>query len=262
MTAAPPVADDGAANWVGPLYDDLLADMLLRRDPSAHEVAFLIRELAIRDGSRVLDQGCGIGSLAIPLGRAGAHMFGVDQSAAYVTEARDAAAAAGIVAEFHAADAREFLPGPPVHAAVSWWTSWGHAPDDAGNLAMLRRVREALVPGGVFALDTMNAAGVLHGFQPETNLVRTVARLGGAVRLQRLSEIDAQSGRLLKQWIYHLPDGRVVRHPSAMRLYMPWQVAAMLREAGFSDIRLLGSLAGEPIALGSQRLIALARRPR
>ncbi len=260
MTA--PIAHDGAADWVGPLYDDLLADMLLRRVPSEHEVTFLIRELGIRDGIRVLDQGCGIGSLAIPLGRAGAHVVGVDQSAAYVAEARAAAAAAGIVAELHAADARDFLPNAPVQAAVSWWTSWGHAPDDAGNLAMLRRVCEALQPGGVFALDTMNVAGVLHGFQPETNMVRTVARLGGAVRLQRLSEIDAQSGWLSKQWIYHLPDGRVVRHPSAMRLYMPWQVGAMLREAGFSDIRLLGSLAGEPVALDSPRLIALARTPR
>jgi SAM-dependent methyltransferase len=257
--ALPSIVDDGAADWVGLLYDDLLADMLLRRDPPEQEVAFLVRELGIGDGVRVLDQGCGIGSLAIPLGRAGAHMVGVDQSAAYVAEAREAAAAAGIAAEFHAADARGFLPGAPVQAAVSWWTSWGHAPDDAGNLAMLRRVAEALVPGGMFALDTMNVAGVLHGFQAETNLVRIVARLRGEVRLQRLSEVDAATGRLLKQWIYHLPDGRVVRHRSAMRLYMPWQVAAMLREAGFGDIRLLGSLEGEPVQIGSRRLIALAR---
>ena len=253
---------DAAADWVGGLYDGLLADMLLRRDPEVAELDFLTRELGIRTGSRVLDQGCGIGSLALPLGRAGAYVVGVDQAAAYVAEAHAGAAAAGIAAEFHAADARDFVPDEPVDAAISWWTSWGHAPDDAGNLAMLRRVWEAVVPGGVFALDTMNVPGVLHGFQPETNLVRTVARLGGAVRLQRLSEVDARTGTLLKQWIYHLPDGRVVRRFSAMRLYMPWQVATLLREAGFADIRLLGSLAGEPVALGSQRLIVLARASR
>jgi hypothetical protein len=37
--------DDGAADWGAPLYDDLLADMLPRRDPSAEEIAFLTREL-------------------------------------------------------------------------------------------------------------------------------------------------------------------------------------------------------------------------
>ena len=165
-------------------------------------------------------------------------------------------------AEFHVADARDFRPAEPVHAAVSWWTSWGHAPDDAGNLAMLRRVCEALLPGGVFALDTMNVAGVLGGFQPETSLVRAVPRLGGDVRLHRTSQVDMAGGRLLKQWVYHLPDGQVVRHGSAMRLYMPWQVAAMLREAGFGEVRLLGSIAGEPVRPDSARLIALARRPR
>ena len=234
--------EDTAADWVGTLYDDLLADLLLRRDVTEGELAFLVRELGIRDGIRVFDQGCGIGSLAIPLGRCGAQLVGVDQSAAYVAEAREAAAAAGIAAEFHTADARDFVPGAPVHAAVSWWTSWGHAPDDAGNLAMLCRIREALLPGGVFALDTMNVAGVLRGFQPETKLVRDVARLGGAVELHRTSELDARSGRLLKQWSYHLPDGQVVRHCSSMRLYMPWQVAALLLEAVFSEVRLLGSL--------------------
>jgi hypothetical protein len=35
----------------------------------------------------------------------------------------------------------------------------------------------------------------------------------------------------------------------------------MLRAVGFTDVELLGSTAGEPLALDSPRLIALARRP-
>lgn len=123
-------------DWIGPLYDDLLADMLLRRDRVDAEVAFLLRELDLRDGSRVLDQGCGIGSLAVPLGLRHVDVVGVDQSAEYVAEAR---ATAGGRGTFHAADARLFVPERPVDGAFSWWTSWGHAPDDAGNLLMLRR---------------------------------------------------------------------------------------------------------------------------
>ena len=245
-------------DWIGPLYDDLLADMLLRRDRVDAEVAFLLRELELRDGSRVLDQGCGIGSLAVPLGLRHVDVVGVDQSAEYVAEAR---ATAGGRGTFHVADARLFVPERPVDGAFSWWTSWGHAPDDAGNLLMLRRAWDALRPGGRFALDTMNVAGVLRGFQADTVLERPVARLGGIVRLHRASTVDPGTGTLHKLWTSELPDGRVVRRRSAMRLYMPWQVAAMLREAGFVAVRLLGSIEGEPLGLDSSRLIVLAQRP-
>ena len=247
---------DGS-DWVGSFYDELLADLLLRRDPDAGEITFLRRELGLFDGARVLDQGCGIGSLAVPLGLQGVHVVGVDQCAGYVAEAR---AASGGRGTFHVADARVFRPDAPVDAAFSWWTSWGHTPDDAGNLAMLCRVHEALQPSGTFALDTMNVSGVLRGFQAETVLERHVPRLGGTVRLHRASTVDTATGTLQKLWTYHLPDGQVVRHRSAMRLYMPWQVAAMLRDAGFATVRLLGSPEGEDLVLDSPRLIAVARR--
>ena len=79
--------------------------------------------------------------------------------------------------------------------------------------------------------------------------------------LRRLSRVDLTTGELLKTWVYSLPDGRQVRRPSAMRLYPAWQVAALLQAAGFADIRLLGSMDGEPLTLDSPRLIAVARRP-
>ena len=188
------------------------------------------------------------------------HVVGIDQARGYVAEAQAAAARLGLPARFEVADAQTFVPSPPVDGAFSWWTSWGDA-DDAGNLAMLRRAAEALHPGGRFVLDTMNTCGVLRAFAPEVVTTRAVPRLGGQVELRRLSRIDLTTGELLKTWIYSMPDGRQVRRPSAMRLYPPWQVAALLQAAGFVDIRLLGSMEGEPLALDSQRLIAVARRP-
>ena len=246
--------------WVEALYDDLLADVLLRRDEVGRELDFLHQALDLRPGMAVLDQGCGVGSLALPLAQRGLDVVGIDQAEGYVAEAQAAAARLGLPARFEVADARAFVPSTPVDAAFSWWTSWGHA-DDAGNLAMLQRVAEALQPGGRFALDTMNVCGVLRAFAPDVLTTRAVPRLGGEVELHRLSRVDLTSGELLKTWVYRLPDGRQVRRPSAMRLYPPWQVSGMLQAAGFAEVRLLGSMDGEPLALDSPRLIAVARRP-
>ena len=247
-------------DWVEALYDELLADVLLRRDEVSRELDFLCQALELRAGMTVFDQGCGVGSLALPLAQRGLHLVGIDQAGAYVGEARATAAQLGLTASFHLADARTFVPSPPVDAAFSWWTSWGHA-DDAGNLAMLQRAAQALKPGGRFVLDGMNVCGVLRDFAPEVVTTRAVARLGGEVELRRLSRVDLPRGELLKTWVYSLPDGRQVRRPSAMRLYPPWQVQALLEAAGFVEVRLLGSMEGEPLALDSPRLIPVARRP-
>lgn len=254
-----PEAEAGG-DWVEALYDALLADVLLRRDEVGRELDFLHRALDLRPGMAVLDQGCGVGSLALPLAACGLQVVGIDQASSYVAEARAAAARLGLAARFEVADARTFVPSAPIDAAFSWWTSWGHA-DDAGNLAMLQRVAEALRPGGRFVLDTMNVCGVLRTFAPDVVTTRTVPRLGGEVELRRLSRVDLTTGELLKTWVYTLPDGRQVRRASAMRLYPSWQVAGMLQAAGFAEVRLLGSMDGEPLALDSPRLIAVARRP-
>ena len=248
------------ADWVEALYDELLADVLLRRDEVARELNFLHQALELRPGMTVLDQGCGVGSMALPLAQRGLHVVGIDQAGGYIAEARAAAARLGLSARFEVADARSFLPAAPMDAAFSWWTSWGHA-DDAGNLAMLQRAADALRPGGRFVLDTMNVCGVLRAFAPQVVTTRAVPRLGGEVELRRLSRLDLASGELLKTWIYSLPDGRQVHRPSAMRLYPPWQVSALLQAAGFAEVRLLGSMEGEPLALDSPRLIAMATRP-
>ena len=261
MTRADAMIAPAPPDWVGTLYDDLIADMMLRRDDVGLDVDFLIRTLGLRPGMRVLDQGCGVGALAIPLARRGMDVTGVDQATGYIAEARAAAAHAGVTARFDCADAAGHVPPMPVHGAFNWWTSWGHADEDAGNLALLRAAHDALLPNGMFAIDTMNVCGVLHGFIADTAFDRDVPHRGGRVTLRRTSRIDAAAGLLHKLWTYTLPDGRRVDRASSMRLYMPWQVAAMLAAAGFTDIRLTGSMAGEPLAVDSPRLIAVARRP-
>ena len=59
-------------SWWSALYDHWLAEQLLVRDPGEVEstVAFLKERLGLWPGARVLDQCCGIGSIALPLAEA------------------------------------------------------------------------------------------------------------------------------------------------------------------------------------------------
>ncbi len=254
-------AASALAPWVGALYDDWLADQLLARDEAELEgtLRFLTEQLALAPGMRVLDQCCGIGTLMMPLAERGLAVVGVDQAAGYIERAQVEAARRGLALEAHAADAGAFVPSAKVHAAFNWWTSFGYGVTDAENREMLARAFESLVPGGRFALDTMNVPGVLRHFQRDVVVRRQTAR--GEVLLLRETTLDLRAGRMNKRWTYFVDGERKVEHPSSVRLYMPESIVALLEGVGFVDVALFGSIAGEPLGLDSGRLIAVGRRP-
>ena len=252
------------SDWWQPLYDDLLATMLLERhDPAELDATldFLVAQLGLgsRPGARVFDQCCGIGSLSLPLAARGYAVVGVDQAAAYVDRARTEAAAAGSAIDYHAADAREFVPAQACAGVFNWWTSFGYGDDDDDNARMLAAAFAALEPGGVFLLDTMNAVGLLRRFQPQVVTRRETP--DGELVLVRDSRLELETGTLHKRWTYFLPDGRRVEYPSAVRLYQPHELVALLRGVGFVDVELLGDLDGSRLSLDTLRCICRARRP-
>ncbi|MCB9614321.1 MAG: methyltransferase domain-containing protein [Sandaracinus sp.] len=244
-----------AEGWWEALYDEHLATVLLERDEEPTETLdFLERTLRLRKGDRVFDQCCGIGSLAVPLAERGFSVVGCDLGEGYAARGNADAHKRGVVVELVTADAFTFVPSSPCHGAFNWWTGFGYARDDTKNVEMLRRVHEALVPGGRFALDTMNVPGVIRGFRPEV----TIERAG--ITLTRLSSLDLDAGLIHKRWLYSLPDGRRVEHESTVRLHTPWELRALLLAAGFEAVELLGGLDGARLDVQSTRCIAVATK--
>jgi SAM-dependent methyltransferase len=249
----PSVAGESA--WWEALYDDALADLLLERgDPATvdRSLDFLEGVLGLGPGDRVFDQCCGIGSLAVPLARRGYFVVGVDQAARYVERARSAARDITDRVELVVGDARTWAPAEPCAAAFNWYTSFGHSERDTDNLAMLVRAREAVRPGGRFALDFLHLPAVLRDLQ------RHVAIERGGVWLVRETTLDLAAGFMCKTWRYFFPDGRRHEAHSRLRLYLPHQLVELLHAAGFSEVRLHGDECGAPLELDSPRCIAVA----
>ena len=250
------------APWWLHLYDELLAELLLDGAPpedADSTACWLISALGLRPGDLVFDQGCGTGRLALPLLERGLEVFGVDAAAPYVDRARARAAAHGGRARFEVGDIAEAEAPAPAAAALSWWTCLGYLPTDAENQRPMARAFASLRPGGVYAVDTMNASEVLRAFRPVQQ--DTLRRPGGDTHLRRDSRIDLTTGTLHKTWTWTLPSGEVRTWPSAVRLYAPHELCALLRGVGFVDLRLFGGPDGRPLELDSPRCVVLARRP-
>ena len=128
-------------------YDPEFTQLLDRRNAESHAGYLLPR---LKPGFRVLDFGCGPGTISVGLARAvGAdgELHGVDLEESQIAMARAAASAGGHDnAAFHAGDVTDMPFEDGYFDAAHCHTLLNHVPDTQAALAEVRRV---LKPGGV-----------------------------------------------------------------------------------------------------------------
>jgi SAM-dependent methyltransferase len=259
------MSDDTSSEtpWWHTFFDRTYGEFgLAGADPElvANTVEFLLRVLDLGEGTTLFDQCCGIGRLSLPLARRGVRVIGVDQTAAYVEQARRTARDEGLPAEFHCGDAFEFLPAQPCDAAVNWFTSFGYDERDEVNVRMLERAFAAIRPGGRFAVDYLNIPRVFRRFQHRMWHGTDPAGLEGVIVVEKPTP-DFRRGMMDSTWTFIHPDGRREQRRISVRMYMPHEIAGLLKRCGFEAVELLGSVEGEALDLDSPRCIAVAQKP-
>lgn len=142
----------------------------------------LVGLLDPQPGERIVDLGCGTGTLAAQIAARGADVLGVDADPAMI----DAARAAYPTLRFEVVSAYDFTADPPLdavfsNAALHWMTR----PED-----VLRRVAAALSPGGRFVAEM--------GGGRNTELVSTAIRAALARR-------GIPSERQARPWYFPTP---------------------------------------------------------
>lgn len=136
-------------------FEDLL------RNRSATEYAeFVLPSIGSRD--RVIDVGCGPGSITVGLAKVAGHVTGIDVDDAEFADARAYAAEHGISnVEFREGSIYE-LDQPDASADVCTLCSMMETLDDP--LAGLAEVRRVLKPGGLLGASSIEYGGlILHG---------------------------------------------------------------------------------------------------
>jgi SAM-dependent methyltransferase len=126
------------------------------------EVDFLVDSLALENGARILDVGCGPGRHAHALGRRGFEVVGVDISERFVALAREHAPA-GPAVTFERADARALEFDAEFDAVISLCQGAFGLSAGGGSTALdpdravLEGISRALRPGGRLALSAFSA---------------------------------------------------------------------------------------------------------
>lgn len=223
-------------------------------------VDWLIDQLDVRPGARLLDLGCGPGLYCQRFARRGLTVTGLDLSAGSLAYARDVARKDGLAIEYVEANYLTLDVDESFEAVVMIYHDFSVLPDD-GRDELLRRVRRALKPGGVFAFDVTTPARPL----PDDGVSRWDVRLGGFWRpgpyleLTRTFRYD-ETATDVRQTLIIDPDGTSTVYRVWNQAYTPASIAAVLAAQDLGVRGVWSDLAGAPYEPGSGAMGIVATR--
>ena len=220
---------------------------------TAAEIDFLLGLFPLSKGATILDVGCGTGRHALELARRGYAVTGIDFSGGMLDVARAKAAVDGLQVRFVHADATLFESDARFDAAICLCEGGpgliGKGDDaEAHDLAIYRRVAEALKPNAPFLLTTLNGYATIRQMSDE---IVHEGRFDPATMTSSYED----------EW--ELPDGpQVVRIYE--RLFIPPEVVRLLKKAGFRVDAVFGGHAGywaqRPLSLDETEAMYVCRK--
>jgi SAM-dependent methyltransferase len=237
--------------WFGEEYHALYPH---RDDEDARRAVALIRRVVTwGNGDRILDLACGPGRHAAELERLGGHVIGFDLSRAMLRRARERTRARLVRGDMRALPFRD----GSFALAVNLFTSFGYFLDDAEHGLVVRQVTAALVPGGHFVLDYLNAEHVRRTLQLSE---KANARLGNGERRNevRVTRRIGSDGRFVIKEIELRDEGR--RFQERVRLFGADELSALLTDAGLRVAARFGDYEGGPAGPNAPRVILVGAR--
>lgn len=231
---------------------------------------FMIQQFAARCGSPILELACGTGRALLPLARDGYRVVGVDLSPAMLEVAQRRIAQEGLEERVTLLeqDMRSLKLDGRFTLAFVALNSFGHLLSTDDQLAALSGVHQHLQPGGLLVLDLFNPdLGQLLGAHDQITLDRTWTEpdTGRRVMKMRSQNVDLAEQTIHVTLLLDEVDeqGQVQRtiFPFAMRYIFRPELELLLRHAGFALEAIYGSYDLDEFHAGSERMIAVARRP-
>lgn len=206
------------------------------------ECDFIEKEISYNKSLKILDIGCGTGRHSIELSKRGYHLTGVDLSEPMLTRARQKAAEAKVLVDFHQADARD-LPFIAEFDLAIMLCEGGFSlmETDEMNFAILQSAAKALKTGGKLIFTTLN--GLFPLFHSVKEFMDASANEGNAITLQ--TTFDLMTFRDYNVTSFVDDDGEEHRLECNERYYVPSEITWLLKSLGFHKIDIMGARLGE-----------------
>ena len=228
----------------------------------------LYTNFALRCDGPVLELGCGSGRVCLVLARAGFDVTGVDSSEAMLALARAKVADAGLSARVRLdlADVRELAFDAQFALAVYPLNGYLHLLEVEDQLAALRGIHRALLPGGFLIVDLPNPHAVLNPQSDAQLHLRRHFRSpeGHAVSSFSSAQTDLADQRQALTLMYdEVDDEGVVRRTvveTELRFVYRYEMTLLLQQAGFVVDAVYGTYDLDPYGSDDELMLFVAYR--
>jgi ubiquinone/menaquinone biosynthesis C-methylase UbiE len=243
-----------------------------RGGPSGDEDIAFYLALARREGSRVLELGCGTGRVAIALAAAGLEVVGIDSSVGMLDGAR--AKAASLDAEtarrltLLEGDMRAFSLDRTFDSVLIPARAFAFLLTPEAQMACLTQVHRHLRPEGVLAIDVFDPR--LDWCLPEASGSRTDESYDPVShRRLRVEVLDRRNDVLnqvmTERWRFSEIDsaGTVLRREEeqlALRWTYRYEMRHLLARTGFVEVVEYSDFTGSPPAYGAEQIWVCRRK--
>ncbi|MFP4168784.1 MAG: methyltransferase domain-containing protein [Desulfonatronovibrionaceae bacterium] len=145
-------------------------DQWLKSDEEAKADAMTVLKVIEKhsEGWNVLDCPCGSAGVSFHLAKKGFRVSGIDLNPNFIEKAEKRFSDAGLFGKFQVLDMREINMRPQFDVVLNWFNSIGYF-DIETDFDILKRMAEALVPGGILILEAPNRANALANTRAKTD---------------------------------------------------------------------------------------------
>lgn len=216
--------------------------------------------------SRVVDLGCGTGTISLPLAASGLRVVGIDISETMLSVAQHKEAAARSDTPFAGSvqwscqDMRGWVWPEPADSVISLCDCMSYLLTEDDVRRTIGRVWEGLAPGGTFIFDMHHRNRIEEYAAGEPFILDE-----DDVSYIWTCELDEGTGTVTHRLSFFIREGdRYVKvvETHRQRAYAEKTIVRLLEEAGFENIRSFADFSFEPIDDDSTlRMFFAARKP-
>jgi ubiquinone/menaquinone biosynthesis C-methylase UbiE len=220
---------------------------------ASSEIDKLISLVDIESKTNVLDLGCGIGRHSLELARRGFLVTGVDRTKSYLENAEKIAKEEDLTIEFILGDMRTFTRLDTYQLAISMFTTFSYFEDPEEDKKTLRNIYTSLKKGGKFVLEMMGKEVLARIF-----LEKEWQENNDVFFLQE-RKVSKDWSWMQGRWIL-FKEGKKYEYNVDHRLYSGMELTELLKNVGFSKIKIYGGLEGSPYDNHANRIVAVAEK--